>query len=64
MKVLCIDNKNIILSVTIGEWYDVLEEDETSYLLDNDHGYPKKIDKKKFLTLEQLREQKINFLEI
>jgi hypothetical protein len=26
MKVLCIDNKNVSLSFTVGNWYEVSEE--------------------------------------
>jgi hypothetical protein len=64
MKVLCIDNKNVSLSLTIGEWYKVISEDEHTYLIDNDHAYTKRISKSKFLTVEQIREKKLNILDI
>ena len=65
MKVLCIDNKNVSLSLTIGEWYKVISEDEHTYLIDNDHNaYTKRIDKSKFLSKEELRQLKLEKLGI
>ena len=72
MKVLCIDNKNVSLSLTIGEWYKVISEDEHTYLIDNDHAYTKRIvfwqmgsfAKSKFLSKEELRQLKLEKLGI
>jgi hypothetical protein len=64
MKVLCIDNKNVSLSLTIGEWYKVISEDEHTYLIDNDHSYTKRIAKSKFLSQEELRQLKLEKLGI
>ena len=64
MKVLCIDNKNVSLSLTIGEWYKVISEDEHTYLIDNDHAYTKRIAKNKFLSKEELRQLKLEKLGI
>jgi hypothetical protein len=65
MKVLCIDNKNVSLSLTIGEWYKVISEDEHTYLIDNDiNAYTKRIAKSKFLSQEELRQLKLEKLGI
>lgn len=67
MKVYCIDNDCLSLSIEVGKWYDVLKgdevSDETSYLIVND-GKFSRISKSKFLTLEQFREIKIKNLGI
>ena len=64
MKVLCIDNKNVQLSLTIGEWYKVISEDEHTYLIDNDHAYTKRFAKSKFLSTEELRQLNLEKLGI
>jgi hypothetical protein len=65
MKVLCIDNKNVSLSVTVGKWYDVLGfGDTTSFWIVNDNRQRRRISKSKFLTIEQIRENKLNILGI
>ena len=64
MKVICIDNKNVSLSLTIGEWYKVISEDEHTYLIDNDHAYTKRIAISKFLSKEELRQLKLEKLGI
>jgi hypothetical protein len=67
MKVYCIDNKNISLSIEVGKWYDVSSGDEisdrTSYLIVRDSQF-QRISKDKFLTLEQYREMKLKKLGI
>jgi len=67
MKVYCIDNKNISLSIEKGKWYDVSKGDEisdrTSYLIIKDSQF-QRISKDKFLTLEQYREMKLKNLGI
>ncbi len=68
MKVYCINNKDVSLSVTVGNWYEVTVgekiPDETSYLITNEHGRKRRISKSKFLTVEQIREKKLNILGI
>ena len=74
MKVLCIDNKDVSLSITVGNWYEVLHpigfgdvdkiSDETSYWIINENRQRRRISKSKFLTIEQIREKKLNILGI
>jgi len=68
MKVYCIDDKDVSLSITVGEWYEVSFGDEvsseTSYWIINKHGRTRRISKSKFLTVEQIREKKLNILGI
>jgi len=71
MKVLCIDNKNVSLSITVGKWYEVSEEWKGSmvfWYIINDSGRKSpvfsRISKSKFLTVEQIREKKLNILDI
>jgi hypothetical protein len=68
MKVYCIDNKDVSLSVTVGKWYDVSFgdkiSDETSYWIINENLQRRRISKSKFLTIEQIREKKLNILGI
>ena len=67
MKVYCIDNKNLSLSIEVGKWYDVSKGDEvsdiTSYLIFEGSKF-QRISKDKFLTLEQYREMKLKKLGI
>lgn len=68
MKVYCIDNKDFSLSVTVGNWYEVLfkdqNSDENSFWIINDNRDYRRISKSKFLTIEQIREKKLNILGI
>jgi len=68
MKVLCIDNKDVSLSITVGNWYEVTFidkiSDETSYWIINENHDYRRISKSKFLTVEQIREKKLNILGI
>lgn len=68
MKVYCIDNKDVSLSVTVGNWYEVLfkdqKSDENSFWIINDNRDYRRISKSKFLTIEQIREKKLNILGI
>ena len=67
MKVYCIDNHLVALSVEVGKWYDVSKSDEisdrTSYLIVIGSKF-QRISKDKFLTLEQYREMKLKNLGI
>ncbi len=62
MKVYCIDNKYLSLAIEVGKWYDVLKGDEvsdsTSYLISNGDKLLR-ISKSKFLTIEQIRKEKL-----
>jgi len=73
MKVYCIDNKDVSLSITVGEWYEVTPtpiwysdsvSDSHSYLIINEFGQKRRISKSKFITIEQIREKKLNILGI
>ena len=50
--------------LTIGEWYDVLEEYEDYYTISWNNGYEANLSKSYFKTVEKLREDKLNDLEI
>ena len=67
-KVYCIDDKDVSLSITVGEWYEVSFgdkiSDETSYWIINENRQRRRISKSKFLTIEQIREKKLNILGI
>ena len=53
MKVYCIDNKDVSLSITVGNWYEVLNpigfgdvdkiSDETSYWIINENRQRRRI---------------------
>lgn len=68
MKVLCVDNKYLSQSITVGKWYEVELTGETSdeytYLITNDNGQKNRIDKDKFLTIEQYRDKILTELGI
>lgn len=73
MKVYCIDDMYVSVSLEIGEWYKVISEDEHTYLIETsedtylsgfDKPYTKRLSKSKFLTVEQIREKKLNILGI
>ena len=67
MRVYCVDNKDVSLSVTVGNWYEVSPGDPVSdlhsYLIVKD-GKFSRISKSKFLTIEQIREKKLKILGI
>jgi hypothetical protein len=72
IKVVCIDNSNLIREpwtdssdssddeLEIGKTYNVIRGDDTSYLIDG-HGW---YYMKRFLTLEEWRDKKLKQLDI
>lgn len=74
MKVICIKNKKLLNiqfypsyedSLTIGKWYEVLDDyDNSQYLIVSDNNMRSKFKRERFLTEEeykkQLHEQKFN----
>jgi hypothetical protein len=79
MKVYCIDDEGVHLSVTSGKWYEVVKvlKSDSHYTLGypssdinlvywivNDYGQKRGIEKSKFLTIEEFREKKLKILGI
>jgi len=64
IKLLCVDNKHVGLCITVGNWYRVVNVDDTTYLVYDDKNQLVSLDKKYFKTLEELRELKLNELGI
>ena len=71
MKVLCVDNTNVSLSLSVGKWYEVFEGGDAptetssgSYIIISDRGNPTKISRWYFKTLEELRNEKLKELGI
>lgn len=75
MRVLCVDNEYVGLSVTKGKWYELVDnivhddvqfiddgEKYTSCYVIGDRGTSVRIDSKKFRTVEQLREERLKEL--
>jgi hypothetical protein len=76
MKVICVTNdhsgewsslgdQNLILAydmLTIGQWYEVLEEHDTYYTIDWKGGYKANLSKSYFKTIDEIREEKLNQL--
>lgn len=74
MKVLCIDNKDVSLSITVGKWYQVvissLDKYESSelklktYYIITDRGTQGRFNKKFFITVDEWRETKLEELGV
>jgi len=75
MKVYCIDDEGVHLSVKYGKWYEVvkvlksasdydIEHINLVYWIVNDYGQKRGIEKSKFLTVEEFREKKLKILGI
>ena len=74
MKVICIDNKDVSSSLTVGKFYQVLDSPVSkwessglklqTYSIINDEGRQSRFNKRFFITIEELREQKLNILGI
>lgn len=63
MKVLCIDNTNLSLSISVGKWYDVVfAVSPNTYCIISDRGVNQIFSKKFFMTLEDLRNEKIKMI--
>ena len=71
MKVLCVDNTNVSLSLSIGKWYEVFEGGDAptetssgSYIIISDRGSHTRISRSYFKNLEELRSDKLKELGI
>jgi hypothetical protein len=59
MKVLCINKEpNDFFTLTIDKWYDATDQD-SYYVIYCDLNFNNKYNKKHFLTLKQIRKQKL-----
>ena len=61
MKVVCVAHR--VVSLEYGKWYDVLNQDSTHYLIDDDYEdvyYPKHF----FKTEAEVMDEKLNELGI
>ena len=61
MKILCMYDKTIFY-LTISKWYEVIGEDDWSYLIINDRGIKWWCDKQWFKTQVEVREEKLGEL--
>ena len=71
MKVVCVDNTNVSLSLSIGKWYEVFEGGDAptetssgSYIIISDRGNRTRISRSYFKNLEELRSDKLKELGI
>jgi GH43 family beta-xylosidase len=71
MKVLCVNNTNLSLSLTVGKWYEVFDGDDApimvysgSYVVIADRGNYTRLSMRHFKTLEELRNEKLSELGI
>jgi hypothetical protein len=70
MKVICVTNDysgewssfSAYDMLTIGQWYEVLEEHDTYYTIDWKGGYKANLSKSYFKTIDEIREEKLNQL--
>ena len=75
MKVICVTNDysgewssfSVYDMLTIGQWYEVLEEHDTYYTIDLAAGvwrggYEANLSKSYFKTIDEIREEKLNGL--
>jgi hypothetical protein len=70
MKVICVTNDysgewssfSAYDMLTIGQWYEVLEEHDTYYTIDWRGGYEANLSKSYFKTIDEIREEKLNVL--
>lgn len=65
MKVICIDNKDLSLSLTVNKEYECLSEIDNSgwvgtYVVLSDRNIYQRFDKSHFKTLEEIRNDRIN----
>lgn len=64
MKVLCVNNNFVSLSLTVGKWYEVFDTQSHNYVIISDRGNKQRISRSFFMTLEELRNEKLNKLGI
>ena len=72
-RVVCVDNKDFQLSLSVGKWYEVFYvRKQTTYYRVNKHfytiitdrGHKKEVCASYFMTLDELREKKLEELGI
>ncbi len=64
-RVYCINDELIKLSVTSGKWYDLYDDDGGgSIIVRGNRGMPVRLDRKKFMTIQQLRDEKLKSIGI
>ena len=69
MKVLCVSNKYVGLSITIGKWYEVtIDEDKSTssecFIVKDDNERWAVLNQTYFKTIEDLREEKLKEIGI
>lgn len=69
MKVLCVSNTYVGLSITIGKWYDVIIDEDKStssecFIVKDDKERWAALNQTYFKTIEDIREEKIKELGI
>lgn len=70
MKVLCIDNTNVGLSISVGKWYEVFggepptEVYSGNYIITSDRGNKARLSRNHFVSLEEMRAKKLEELGI
>jgi hypothetical protein len=71
MKVLCVNNEYVGLSITVGKWYELANQKifteqfkDNTYIIYDDRFRWVKLSQKYFKTQEEIREEKINELGI
>ena len=65
MKVLCVSNKYVGLSITIGKWYDVRRDTSSEcFIVKDDKERWSVLNQTYFKTIEDIREEKLNELGI
>jgi hypothetical protein len=71
MKVLCVDNEYVTLSITVGNWYELADPKvfteqfkDNTYIIYDDRGRWVKLSQKYFKNIQQIREDKLNELGI
>ena len=69
MKVLCVSNKYVGLSITIGKWYDVRRDEDKStssacFIVKDDKERWSALSQTYFKTIEDIREEKLKELGI
>lgn len=69
MKVLCVSNKYVGLSITIGKWYEVtIDEDKSTssecFIVKDDNERWAVLNQTYFKTIENIREDKLKEIGI
>ena len=71
MKVLCVDNEYVGLSITVGKWYEIPDKNiftekfkHVSYIIYDDKGRWVKLSQKYFKNIQQIRDDKLKELGI